>query len=121
MPRKADQENVTEMYHQYNIKANFTQKYDSKFKEIINKRYNNNLPLKKWFCSTWTEKGVKIIKEEELSIRSLEQKEEHTKNSVEINQTLQQIKNTKVEIIPGVIRHTSCPNIHLAFYLKYNK
>ena len=116
MPRKADQENVTEMHHQYNIKANFTQKQDSKFKEVINKRYNN-LPLKKRFCINLTEKYLKIIKEEEISLRCLEQKKQNTKSSEEMNH----IEKRKVDIIPGVIRHTSCPNIHLAFYFKCNK
>ena len=64
---------------------------------------------------------MKIRKEEELLTRPHEQKESHTKNKVEIKHNLQHIEKRKVNIIPGVIRHTSCPNSHLAFYLKYNK
>ena len=59
---------------------------------------------------------MKMIKEEEILIESLEQKEQE-----EMNQNSQHIEFRKVDIIPGVIRHTSCPNIHLAFYFKYNK
>ena len=124
MPRE-DQENFTKMHHQYHIKTKLTQTQDSKSlsKEIFSKRYNNNsnLPLKKRFCITLTEKYLKIIKEEEISLRCLEQKEQNTKSSEEMNQNLQHIEKRKVDIIPGVIRHTSCPNIHLAFYFKYDK
>ena len=124
MPRE-DQENSTKMHHQYYMKTKLTQTQDSKSlsKEIFSKRYNNNsnLPLKKRFCITLTEKYLKIIKEEEISLRCLEQKEQNTKSSEEMNQNLQHIENRKVDIIPGVIRHTSCPNIHLAFYFKYDK
>ena len=113
------------MHHQYYIKTKLTQTQDSKSlsKEIFSKRYNNNnnLPLKKRFCITLTEKYLKIIKEEEISLRSLEQKEQNTKSSEEMSQNVQHIEKRKVDIIPGVIRHTSCPNIHLAFYFKYDK
>ena len=124
MPRRADPENVTKMHHQDYIKTKLTQKQNSKSlsKGIISRRYyNNNLPLKKRFCITLTEKYLKIIKEEEISLRCLEQKEQNTKSSEEMNQNLQHNVVRKVDIIPGVIRHTSCPNIHLAFYFKYDK
>ena len=124
MPREY-QENFTKMHHQYYIKTKLTQTQDSKLlsKEIFSKRYNNNnnLPLKKRFCITLTEKYLKIIKEEEISLRCLEQKEQNTKSSEEMSQNVQHIEKRKVDIIPGVIRHTSCPNIHLAFYFKYDK
>ena len=124
MPRE-DQENFTKMHHQYYIKTKLTQTQDSKSlsKEIFSKRYNNNnnLPLKKRFCITLTEKYLKIIKEEEISLRCLEQKEQNTKSSEEMSQNVQHIEKRKVDIIPGVIRHTSCPNIHIAFDFKYDK
>ena len=121
MPREY-QENFTKMHHQYYMKTKLTQTQDSKSlsKEIFSKRYNNNnnLPLKKRFCITLTKKCMEITKEEK---RPLVLKEKNTKSSEEMNQNLQHIENRKVDIIPGVIRHTSCPNIHLAFYFKYNK
>ena len=123
MQRRADQENFTKMHHQYYIKTKLIQKQDSQSlsKDIISRRSNNNLPLKKRCCITLTEKYPKIIKEEEILLRSLEQKEQHTKRSEEMNQNLQHVEKRKVDVIPGVIRQTSCPNIHLAFYFKYDE
>ena len=95
MPRE-DQENFTKMHHQYYMKTKLTQTQDSKSlsKEIFSKRYNNNniLPLKKRFCINLTEKYLKIIKEEEISLRCLEQKKQNTKSSEEMNQNLQHVE-----------------------------
>ena len=121
MPWRADPENVMKMHHQDYIKTKLTQKqnYKSLFKGIIGRRYyNNNLTLKKRFCITLTKKCMKITKEEKIP---LVEKEQNTKSSEEMNQNLKHIEKRKVDIIPGVIRHTSCPNIHLAFYFKYDK
>ena len=54
------------------------------------------------------------ISEQEVCKRSWVQKEEQTNSNVEINKNLENLEKRKVDIIPGVIRHSA--NSHLAFY-----
>ena len=64
-----------------------------------------NLPLKKRFCGMF---------EEDMCNR---QKDEDTINRCGVKQEHGKERNAK--ILPGVIRHTSCPDSYLAFYFKY--
>ena len=67
----------------------------------------NYLPLKKRICAAYYEKHCSIKE----------------KNGNEEDEEIIEIgKNPKkgIKIQPGVIRHTSCPDTNLAFYLKYD-
>ena len=66
----------------------------------------NNLPPKKRFEN----KNVPSYKEGEASSQEIQNQE--SKSKTEDSKT--------VSILPGVIRHTSCPNSSLAYYYDYN-
>ena len=79
------------------------------YKEFIHKIYKNNLPLKKRFSAVLSEKAIL-----NNNLQRLKKKEDLPLNSEEP-------KNKDVIIIPGVIRHTSCPDTYLAYYFNYEK
>jgi hypothetical protein len=64
------------------------------------------LPLKKRFGATFENGGLNVKKEAETHQSSIIPKQEEPLQTV--------------HILPGVIRHTSCPDSSLAFYYKYN-
>ena len=81
------------------------QKQDSKSlsKEIIHKLDINSLPLKKRFRAVLTYSLHKVKKNEDINVK------------------IDKNKKREVNIVPGVIRHTSCPDDSLAYYLDYDK
>ena len=64
----------------------------------------NNLPPKKRFEN----QHVPSYTEDEASSQQIQNQESKTEES------------KAVSILPGVIRHTSCPNNSLAYYYNYN-
>ena len=87
------------------------QKQDSKSlsKEIIHKLDINSLPLKKRFRAVLTKTAILTY-----SLHKVKKNED-------INVKIDKNKKREVNIVPGVIRHTSCPDDSLAYYLNYDK
>ena len=75
------------------------------------------MPLKKGCSDTLDDKKLCISKVEENS--NIQKMKEDTKKYLKVRKDLK-IQERKVKIMPGVIRHTSCPNSYLAFYFKYD-
>ena len=67
------------------------------------------MPLKKRF-------GTVLSKTAILTYRM-----NRMKKKEDINLNSENPKNAEVLIVPGVIRHTSCPDNHLAYYFNYEK
>ena len=68
------------------------------------------LPLKKRICAAYYEKNSSIREE----TGNEEKGDDEEIIEIETN------PRKWIKIQPGVIRHTSCPNTNLAFYLKYD-
>ena len=75
-------------------------------KEYIHKIEKNNLPLKKRFGTVLSKTAILTYKMNRI------------KKKEDLNLNLVNPKNKEVLIVPGVIRHTSCPDNHLAYYEK---
>ena len=109
MKRRSQQENMPNLKFgpnvvNKNVKPNKQQQTFSE--EFGNVAKKNNLPLKKRFCGTFVE---------ELGNKK---KYEDTNNKSRVEKEPKEERNAK--ILPGVIRHTSCPDSYLAFYFKYD-
>ena len=74
---------------------------------FISHARQNNLPPKKRFEN----KNVPSYKEGEASSQEIQNQESKSKTE----------ETKTVSILAGVIRHTSCPNVSLAYYYDYNK
>ena len=87
------------------------QKHNSTFpsKSFIHKLDKNSLPLKKRCHGVLTKTAIltfnldRVKKTEDVVLK--------TENN----------KKGEVMVVPGVIRHTSCPDNFLAYYLNYDK
>ena len=76
-----------------------------------------HLPRKKGCSDKLDDKKLYISKVEENS--NIRKMKEDTKKYLKVRKDLK-IQERKVKIMPGVIRHTSCPNSYLAFYFNYD-
>jgi hypothetical protein len=102
-----------EMSNTYqNIKSNedvgantdCSQTEGSGLSNCISHARQNNLPHKKRFEN----QNIPSYKEDKASSQQIQNQESKTEES------------KAVSILPGVIRHTSCPNNSLAYYYDYN-
>ena len=79
----------------------------------------SQLPPKKRFGTTLENSYFSISKEAETYKSPWIPKQQMTNRGMEKN--LQMPEPRKVTILPGVIRHTSCPDRPLAYYNSYEK
>jgi hypothetical protein len=125
MSKQSQHENLPNMYfaHYHEITIlTYYQKYEKKAnsEEFVSRTNQNNLPLKKRFGKTSKETCGDFTKEPETYSKTLALKKQNIKRS-EKEHNVQKPKERKARILPGVIRHTSCPDSYLAYYYKYDK
>ena len=125
MSKKSQQENLPNMYfaHYHEITIlTYYQKYEKKAnsEEFVSRTKQNNLPLKKRFGATLEDNSANYTKEPETYSKTWTQKKQNMKRS-EKEHNAKKPEERKARILPGVIRHTSCPDSYLAYYYKYDK
>ena len=102
----------------------FSQKYENQHSDESvekNLRYEDpltsqsKLPPKKRFGTT-----AENVEQQPKQPEMLNQRHKKISNPPEVEQNLQRTEPRKAKILPGVIRHTSCPDRSLAFYYNYS-
>ena len=78
------------------------------------------LPLKKRFGFSLDDSKPNITTLSENSNPWIEKQKDYMKTGTEGDKKLLKPEPKKAKILPGVIRHTSCPNNTLAYYYNYN-
>ena len=82
---------------------------------------NNKLPLKKRCGSTFDNANFNFMKQPDTENNPWIQKRQNMNNSTaEKEGHLQKPEARLARILPGVIRHTSCPDRSLAYYYNYS-
>ena len=84
---------------------------------LCSRKDNLRLPLKKRFGTTLENPYFSSMKEPK---RNLIEKQQTINRTEETEHKLGKPEARKVKILPGVIRHTSCPDISLAYYYNYS-
>ena len=80
----------------------------------------NKLPPKKRFGTALENLSFTISKEAETQNNPWIQKQQKITNRAKMENNLEKPEARKVKILPGVIRHTSCPDRYLAYYYNYS-
>ena len=93
------------------IMTNFNQDDSPQEKMLSNEFSKNNLPLKKRICESFEhfQENPSNVVDTHKQENGIENASKHMENNA----------NTRT-ILPGVIRHTSCPNSTLAYYYNYS-
>ena len=85
-----------------------------------NRANQSRLPLKKRFGATFEHAHFSSMKESKKHNQPLIEKQQTINRTEEMEQNFQKPEARQVKILPGVIRHTSCPDISLAYYYNYS-
>ena len=80
----------------------------------------SKLPLKKRFGTTFENPHFNSMKEKETRNNHLIEKQQTNIRTEEMEQNVEKPEARRVKILPGVIRHTSCPDRYLAYYYNYS-
>ena len=80
----------------------------------------SQLPLKKRFGAKLENSCFTISAEPETHNNPWIQKQQKITNKTKLENNLEKPEAIKVRILPGVIRHTSCPDRYLAYYYNYS-
>ena len=81
----------------------------------------SNLPLKKRFGGKVENSSFDSIKKTKEYVNPwIEMQQRILCNTKECDQDLRKPEPRKATILPGVIRHTSCPDTYLAYYYNYS-
>ena len=81
---------------------------------------NNKLPLKKRNGSTFENPCFNFMKQPDTQNNPWIQKQQTMNSAAGTDGHLQKPEAKKARILPGVIRHTSCPDRSLAYYYNYS-
>ena len=81
----------------------------------------NMLPLKKRFGISldYSNLNLRTTPHEHTKLR-IQMQQDYIKSTTDKDKKLLKPKPKKAKILPGVIRHTSCPNNTLAYYYNYS-
>ena len=97
-----------------------SQSFSSQIDEYNKEFSNNKLPLKKRNGSTFNNPCFNFMKPPDTQNNPWIQKQQTMNSSAGMDGHLQKPEAKKARILPGVIRHTSCPDRSLAYYYNYS-